>query len=55
MSSLTYPDFSDLGAVFLNCSLKYEGGDSHTMRLMHRSIGIMRDLGVKVDVIHALE
>jgi multimeric flavodoxin WrbA len=49
------PDFSDLRAVFVNCSLKYEPRASHTMRLVERSAGIMRELGVEVDVIHALE
>lgn len=48
-------DFSDLRATFVNCSLKYRGDESHTMRLVDRSAGIMRDLGVAVDVIHALE
>jgi multimeric flavodoxin WrbA len=55
MNSVTHPDFSDLRAAFVNCSLEFEPDASHTMRLMHRSIGIMRDLGVTVDVIHALE
>lgn len=52
---MEHPDFSDLRAVFVNCSLKYAPRESHTMRLMERSIGIMRDLAVTVDVIHALE
>ena len=52
---MEHPDFSDLAAVFVNCSLKDAPRASHTMRLMDRSIGIMRDLGVTVDVIHALE
>jgi multimeric flavodoxin WrbA len=55
VNSATHPDFSDLRAAFVNCSLKLDPRESHTMRLMHRSIGIMRDLGVAVDVIHALE
>jgi multimeric flavodoxin WrbA len=50
-----HPDFSDLRAVFVNCSLKYDPRSSHTMRLVDRSVGIMRELGVTVDVIHALE
>ncbi len=49
------PDFGGLRAVFVNCSLKAQPTDSHTMRLIHRSAGIMRRLGVDVDVIHALE
>jgi multimeric flavodoxin WrbA len=55
MSTSTHPDFSDLSASFVNCSLKAKPGDSHTMRLVNRSVGIMGDLGVSVDVIHALE
>lgn len=49
------PDFTDLRAVFVNCSLKYDPRESHTMRLVSRSAGVMRTLGVDVDVIHALE
>jgi len=53
--ALDLPDFSDLRTVYLNCSLKYAAGDSHTMRLIQRSAGIMRQLGVTVDIIHALD
>lgn len=55
MSGPERPDFSDLRAVYVNCSLKAGPRQSHTMRLIDRSAGIMRDLGVTVDVIHALE
>ncbi len=48
-------DFSGLRACFVNCSLKRDPAASHTMRLVQRSAGIMRDEGVVVDVIHALE
>lgn len=41
--------------MFINCSLKYEPRESHTMRLIDRAAGIMRTEGVEVDVIHALE
>ncbi len=47
--------FDDLKAVFINCSLKRDPTGSHTMRLLQRAAGIMRDQGVAVDVIHALE
>jgi multimeric flavodoxin WrbA len=50
-----HSDFSDLRAVFVNCSLKYEPRQSHTMRLLGRAADIMRTEGVDVDVIHALE
>jgi multimeric flavodoxin WrbA len=49
------PDFSGLRAVFVNCSLKRRPAESHTARLVDRSAGVMRALGVDVDVIHALE
>jgi multimeric flavodoxin WrbA len=55
MDTSALPDFSELRAAVVNCSLKYEPRTSHTMRLVDRSTGIMRDLGVDVDVIHALE
>ena len=52
---MTDHDFSDLSAVFLNCSLKRDGAASHTMRLVRRAAGIMEARGVTVDVIHALD
>lgn len=55
MSDASSPDFSDLRAVFVNCSLKYSPRESHTMRLIQRSVGIMERVGVTVDVVHALE
>ncbi len=55
MSQPPSPDFSDLRAVFVNCSLKYSPRESHTMRLVERSAGIMERVGVTVEVIHALE
>ncbi len=48
------PDFSDLTALYVNCSLKHEARDSHTMKLINRSAGIMRSVGVNVDIVHAL-
>jgi multimeric flavodoxin WrbA len=48
-------DFSGLRATFVNCSLTQDGSQSHTMKLVRRSVGIMRDEGVEVDVIHALD
>ena len=49
------PDFSNLSALFLNCSLKYDPAESHTARLMARSAGIMAAEGVSVETVHALE
>lgn len=48
-------NFGDLRATFINCSLARDASSSHTMRLLRRSAGIMRDEGVAVDVIHALD
>jgi multimeric flavodoxin WrbA len=49
------PDFSDLRAVYVNGSLKYDAAASHTMRLVRRSAGIMHRQGVEVDIVHALD
>lgn len=48
-------DFSGLQALFINCSLKSEPQQSHTARLIERSAGIMRQAGVSVEVLHALQ
>ena len=47
--------FEGLTAAFVNCSLKRSPADSHTLRLMQRSAGIMRAEGVSVDMIHVRE
>lgn len=44
-------DYSDLKAVFLNCTLKLPAEESHTERLMNTSAEIMRRNSVTVDVI----
>lgn len=48
-------DFSNLHACLVNCSLKREPGESHTMRLLDRVRHIMTTTGATVDTIHALE
>jgi multimeric flavodoxin WrbA len=48
-------DLSDLSALFINCTLTRSPGLSHTQTLMDRSIGIMRNQGVKVDVLRAVD
>lgn len=48
-------DFSDLKAIFLNCSIKYDAAASHTRRLLARSAGIMASQGVAIDFVHLLE
>ncbi len=47
--------FSDLSALFINCSLKRSAADSHTLRLMQRAAGVMRAEGVSTTTIHALD
>jgi len=42
-------DFSDLKALFVNCTLKYSPEESHTDTLMEMSREIMRRNGVSVD------
>lgn len=49
---MTRPDYSDLSAVFINCSLKADNSESHTQTLMNASIKLMEDAGVAVDRIH---
>ena len=46
-------DFSDLKAVFVNCTLKREPSESHTRLLLGVAEEIMRKSGVEVDVVHA--
>ena len=48
-------DFSDLRAVFVNCTLKRSPEISHTQGLADVSIAIMRRVGVTVDVIRAVD
>jgi len=42
-------DFSDIGAVFVNCTLKRSPELSHTDRLMSTSAAIMEKAGARVD------
>src|SRR4051812_35468069 len=48
-------DFSDLRALFINCTLKRSPEPSHTQGLADRSIEIMRAHGVRVDTIRAVD
>src|SRR5271167_5124115 len=48
-------DFSDLRALYINCSLKRSPELSHTQGLADRSIEIMRRQGVTVDVVRAVD
>jgi multimeric flavodoxin WrbA len=51
----TDTDFSDLRALFVNCTLKPSPEPSHTQLLMDRSIALMRANGVAVDVVRAVD
>ena len=48
-------DFSDLGALYINCTLKRSPATSHTQGLADHSIAIMKKLGVSVEVIRAID
>lgn len=48
-------EFSDLSAVYINCSIKKDKSQSHTQLLIDKSVGIMEKQGVKVDQIYALD
>ncbi len=48
-------DFSDLSALFINCSIKKDKTQSHTQLLIDKVVGIMKKEAVKVDQIYALD
>src|SRR5919205_550947 len=48
-------DFTDLRALYINCTLKRSPEPSHTQGLADRSIEIMRRQGVTVDVVRAVD
>ena len=48
-------DFSDLRALFINCTLKRSPEQSHTQGLADIAIEIMRRQGVTVDVVRAID
>ncbi len=48
-------DFSDLRAMFVNCTLKRSPELSHTQGLADRSMEIMRRQGVAVDSVRAID
>jgi multimeric flavodoxin WrbA len=48
-------DFSDLTAIFVNCTLKRSPEVSNTQGLADHSIAIMERLGVEVEVIRAID
>jgi len=48
-------DFSDLSALYINCTLKRSPEPSNTQGLMDLSIGVMERNGVSVDSIRAID
>jgi multimeric flavodoxin WrbA len=48
-------DFSDLRALYINCTLKRSPEPSHTQLLMDKSIAIMRNHGVTVENLRAVD
>ena len=48
-------EYSDLRAMFINCTLKRSAEQSHTQGLMDMSIGLMREQGVEVECIRAID
>lgn len=48
-------DFSDLRAVFINCTLKKSPEKSHTSGLISMSAQIMEENGIHVDIIRAVD
>jgi multimeric flavodoxin WrbA len=48
-------DFSDLSAIYINCTLKRSPEESNTQGLADRSVKIMRRLGVSVEEIRAVD
>jgi multimeric flavodoxin WrbA len=48
-------DFSDLSALFVNCTLKRSPELSHTQGLMNASIAIMTANGVSVETVRAVD
>ncbi len=52
---MSSPDFSDLSAVVVNCTLKRSPELSHTQGLLDNAIAILEAQGVSVDVIRAVD
>ena len=48
-------DFSQLNALFINCTLKPGGKLSHTEGLMKKSVAIMKKYGVKTEMLRAVD
>ena len=48
-------DYSELSALFLNCSLTPSPGDSHTQLLMDVAVGVMEAQGVSTETVRAVD
>ena len=48
-------DFSDLSALYVNCTLTRSPARSHTQTLVDRSIAVMKANGVSVDTVRAVD
>src|SRR5579859_1796651 len=48
-------DFTNLVALFINCSIKKDKSKSHTQLLIDKAAHIMTTEGVKVEQIYALD
>ena len=48
-------DFSDLKALFINCSIKKDKSQSHTQHLIDKAAAIMEHEGVSVEQVYPLE
>jgi multimeric flavodoxin WrbA len=48
-------DFSDLSAIYINCTLKRSPETSNTRGLADRSIAVMERLGVSVEMVRAVD
>ena len=51
----TQPAYDDLKALFINCTLKRSPERSHTQGLVDASAHIMREHGVEVDIVRAVD
>ena len=51
----TLPDYSDLKALFINCTLKRSPERSNTQGLVDASARIMREHGIGVEVVRAVD
>jgi multimeric flavodoxin WrbA len=51
----TNNNFSDISALFINCSIKKDKTKSHTQLLINKAVDVMQKESVKVEQIYALD